>query len=115
MIYKFKSKAAGDLIMLEGPGEQVLRIVGKEPSPRGIIEAAALPAAIDAIERAIEADEARSRAMEGDVTDGDTATRDDDRADGRGNRRVTLRQRAWPMLEMMRRALAEKADITWGT
>ena len=27
---------------------------------------------------------------------------------------VTLRQRAWPLLEMMKRSIGEKADIVWG-
>ena len=31
MIYKFKSKAAGDVIMLKPNGDHVLRIIGKEP------------------------------------------------------------------------------------
>jgi hypothetical protein len=27
---------------------------------------------------------------------------------------VTLRQRAWPLVEMMKRAQLEKANIVWG-
>jgi len=38
MLYKFKSKATGDLIMLEPNGRQVLRLIGKEPTAQGIIE-----------------------------------------------------------------------------
>jgi len=30
MLYKFKSKATGDLIMMQPSGDQVLRIVGRE-------------------------------------------------------------------------------------
>ena len=37
MLYKFKSKATGDLIMLEPNGRQVLRLIGKEPTAQGII------------------------------------------------------------------------------
>ena len=37
MLYKFKSKAAGDLIMLEPNGRRVLQIIGKDPQPQGII------------------------------------------------------------------------------
>ena len=37
MLYKFKSKAAGDLIMLEPNGRRVLQIIGKEPGPKGIV------------------------------------------------------------------------------
>ena len=33
MIYKFKSKAAGDLIMLQPNGESILKIIGQgEPA-----------------------------------------------------------------------------------
>ncbi len=27
---------------------------------------------------------------------------------------ISLRQRAWPMVEMMKRSQAERADIVWG-
>ena len=31
MIYKFKSKAAGDVIMMGPSGDHVLRVIGKQP------------------------------------------------------------------------------------
>jgi len=46
MIYKFKSKATGDLIMLGPHGNQMLALLGREPAAQGIIEAAAMPAAL---------------------------------------------------------------------
>ena len=101
-MYRFKSKADGDLIMLAPIGDQILRILGREPAPQGIIEVAALPQAITALEQAIAAAE-RARGAAGDDDDGDD-----------GARSVGLRQRAWPMLEMMRRSLTERADIVWG-
>jgi hypothetical protein len=36
MLYKFKSKAAGDVIMLGPNGDQVLRLLGRAPAPSGI-------------------------------------------------------------------------------
>ena len=48
-MYRFKSKADGDLIMLAPVGDQLLRIMGREPAAQGIIEVAALPQAIAAI------------------------------------------------------------------
>ena len=42
-MYRFKSKADGDLIMMAPVGDQILRIIGREPAPQGIIEVAALP------------------------------------------------------------------------
>ncbi len=104
-MYRFKSKAAGDLIMMTPVGDQILRIVGREPAAQGIIEAAALPEAIRALEQAIAAAETAER-------NGRPADADDD--DARGAKAVGLQQRAWPMLEMMRRSLAERADIVWG-
>ena len=37
MLYKFKSRVTGDLIMLEPNGRQVLEIMGKDPGASGII------------------------------------------------------------------------------
>ena len=52
MIYKFKSKADGDLIMLEPQGRRVLEILGKDAGAQGIITAAQIPGAIRALEAA---------------------------------------------------------------
>ena len=100
MHYVFRSRADADLIMLGPVGDQLLRIMGREPSARGIIEAAALPAAIKAIEAAVAA-ERREHA-------------NNESEEDRKEPRVGLGQRAWPMLEMMKRALADKNDIVWG-
>ena len=37
MLYKFKSKTTGDLIMLEPNGRRVLEVIGKEAGLKGII------------------------------------------------------------------------------
>ena len=61
MLYKFKSKAAGDVIMLAASGDRVLRILGREPPPKGILEVAAMPAAMQALEAAVAQDEQARR------------------------------------------------------
>lgn len=99
MIYKFKSKATGDLIMLEPHGDLVLRLLGREPAARGIIEVAAMPAALAALQAAVAADE--------------TPPADGDEEDKTGQA-VALRQRVWPMVEMLKRALAEQQPVVWG-
>ncbi|WP_372527159.1 DUF1840 family protein [Piscinibacter sp.] len=106
MIYKFRSKAAGDVIMMGPSGDHLLRLIGKEPAPKGIIEAAAMPAAIAAIERAIVADEEARRQAEAEAA-----------ADGKTlppREGVSLRQRAWPLVETMKRSHAADTDIVWG-
>jgi hypothetical protein len=106
MIYKFKSKAAGDVIMMGPAGDDVLRVIGKPPAPSGIIEIAAMPAAIAAIEQAVAADDAARAQAEKEAAAEGTRL-----APREG---VTLRQRAWPLVEMMRRSMAENVDVVWG-
>ncbi len=106
MIYKFKSKAAGDLIMMGPSGDQVLPIIGKQPAPKGIIEPDAMAAAVAALERAVAEEEAARVEAEREA-----------QAEGRTpapREGVSLRQRAWPMVEMLRRAQAEGKEIVWG-
>jgi hypothetical protein len=81
MLYKFKSRSTGDLIMLEVNGRQVLEILGKDPDAPGIIEAADAPAAIHVLEAAVAKEEAsRQAAIEeaaarGEPSPGLTASR----------------------------------------
>lgn len=106
MIYKFKSKAAGDVIMMGPAGDDVLRLIGKSPAPQGILESGAMTAAIAALEHAVAADEAaRAQAEREAAAEGrKLAPRDG----------VSLRQRAWPLVEMMKRSIGENADVVWG-
>lgn len=98
MIYKFKSKACGDLIMLGPQGDQLLRLLGREPAAKGIIDVAAMPAALAALEAAVAA-----------------AQQPPDDDDGPGaDPAVSLRQRVWPMVEMLRQAHAAGQPVVWG-
>jgi hypothetical protein len=109
MSYRFKSKAAGPLFLLGPSGEQLLRAIGKEPSPTGLIAPAAMPAAIEAIEAAIALEDTRHHRIEEDTEDRLAEDREPSHSDG-----VTLRQRAWPFVEMMKRAHHEGEPIFWG-
>lgn len=115
MIYRFKSQATADLIMMGPQGDHILRLIGKTPEPQGIITVAQLPAAIEALRAAVEADERgqapAAAAQEAASASEDEATGDDDAAD---DMPVSLRQRAQPLLAMLRAALAERQDVVWG-
>jgi hypothetical protein len=106
MIYKFKSKAAGDVVMLGDSGDQLLRLLGREPSPQGIFEVADLPALRTALEQAVAAEEAVRAQAETE------ANAEGHRLPLREN--VSLRQRVWPLVEMMKRAQADDYPIVWG-
>ena len=107
MLYKFKSRATADVIMLEPNGRQIVQIMGKTPGQGGIVTAEQIPGAIAAIEVAIVAEE-RARAQAGaEAQDGEDG-RGDDAAEA-----VSLRQRAAPLLDMLRRSAAEGREVTW--
>ena len=106
MLYKFKSKAAGDVIMMGPAGDEVLRLIGKGASAQGIIEVTDMAAAIAALEQAVAADERNRAEAESEA-----------KAEGKKlapREGVTLRQRAWPLVEMMKRSMGEKTEIVWG-
>jgi len=101
MLYKFKSKNMGDVIMLELNGRQVLEIIGKSPGPRGIILPEQMPSAIEALETAITLEE-ETRKQEKEKND-------DGLPEG-----VTLRQRAKPFIDMLRWNTKAGQEVVWG-
>lgn len=111
MLYKFKSRATADLILLEPHGRRLLEIIGKEPGARGIVTAAQIPAAIAALEAAV-AEEERRLAEAGQTADADEPSSTGH--DGKERDTVTLRQRAAPFIDMLRRSAAEGHDVVWG-
>ena len=119
MLYKFKSKATGDLIMLEPQGRQILKIIGKEPGPQGIIEPHEMLAAIEALKAAVvqEEEQRQATAQAQSAAQGQTghAVSDTDAQHaGGGARVISLKQRVVPVIDMLRRAHAEGKDIVWG-
>lgn len=110
MLYKFKSKAAGDVIMLQPNGQQLLEIIGKhtaaEPSVKGILLPEQMPAALDALALAIAQEEAaRAEALARAQAEHQPPPRQEV---------VSLRQRAVPLMEMMRQCLKAEQAIVWG-
>lgn len=99
MIYKFKSKASGDVIMLGKNGDQMLRIIGREPAAKGIIEVDAMPAAIAALKAAVQGDQTPVEKSEDE-----TPTEAD----------VGLHQRLWPVIDMLERCLKAREPVVWG-
>jgi hypothetical protein len=108
MLYKFKSKVASDIIMLEPHGRHILKLWGRldEGALRqGIVLAADMRVAIEALEEAVAQDEARRI---------QAALEAQEQGEERAPAGVSLRQRATPLLDMARRSLASGTDITWG-
>ncbi len=122
MLYKFKSRSTADLILLEPHGRRLLQIMGKEPGATGIVTAAQIPAAIAALEAAVLDEERRiaaaqeqAKAQIAAAHKAGEAGEDTDDAPAKDDREtVSLRQRAAPFIEMLRRSLAGGHDVVWG-
>ena len=93
MIYKFKSKVTGDLIMLEPDAKRLLRIIDKTDQAKGILLAAQISDAMAAIEKAIALEETEG------IQD---------------PKQVSLRQRSMPMLKMLKQCHDQSEDVVWG-
>ena len=106
MLYKFKSKASGDLVMLEPNGRRVLEIIGKGPGPQGIILPEQMPAAIASLEAAIVREEAERHAAD--------AEGGEEHSFGYDGTAVSLRLRVLPFIELLKRSHKAGCDIVWG-
>ncbi len=100
MLYKFKSDAGGDVIMLEATGHQVLGIMGKGWDAKGILLPEQMPAAKAALEAAIEAEESPGKAAE--------------EPEGSAAKQISLRTRAWALVTLIERSAKANVPITWG-
>jgi len=105
MLYRFKSKACADLVMLEADGRRMAQILSDQPaSLRGIVQVQDLAAALARLETSVAEDEARRAAQ------AETGAAEPDPA----LPAVRWAQRAAPMLQMLRTSLREEADVVWG-
>jgi hypothetical protein len=108
MIYEFKCRATGSVVMTQVVAERLLEIISISPGLKGIITVTNMPLSIQAIEKAValEKEQLKAQSLE---TPSDTHAPGQD-----AGRSVTLAQRAFPFLEMIRAAYAAQKDITWG-
>lgn len=116
MLFKFKSKATGDLIMLEPNGRRVLQIIGKDPSSTGIILPAQMPDALAALEKAIASEEAAIAEAKAALK-AEQAFSDEDEAAKTSHSNtdaVPLRQRALPFMELLKSSHSAGVEIVWG-
>jgi len=109
MIYKFKSKVTGDLIMLQANGESLLKIIGKDQTGslrQGILQPAEMAQAIAALQQAVALeDQAHADQLAKSLENGETAPR---------LSTIGLRQRSLPFIQMLQRCLAANEEVVWG-
>jgi hypothetical protein len=106
MLYKFKSKATGDLILLEPQGRQFLQLIGKTVEPKGIIEADQMPDAIRPCKKLSQ----RKKLQQADAVaqakaQGQTPPKFE---------AISLRQRTKPIIDMLQRCHKAGQPVVWG-
>lgn len=105
MIYKFTSKASGDVIMMGPQGDELMRLLGRTPAARGIIEVADMGAALQTLEAAVAGDGESGAADRSKNRHGEDPVHEVP---------VALRQRLWPVVDMLRRCQAAGQPVVWG-
>jgi hypothetical protein len=106
MLYEFKSRAAGTVVMTDLVGTQVLEILEKS-GPTGIVTVAQLPAAIAGLQAAATNSKTRSSPAE-------NAMQEPDEHEESAGQNVSLAARLLPLIELMQASLKARKDVTWG-
>jgi hypothetical protein len=110
MLYKFKSKTCGDVIMLSAHGRRVLEILGKyddsQDQQKGILLPEQMSAALDQLQQAI-SDEEAARAQA--VSQAQVEKRPPPVFES-----LALRQRTLPLINMIKQSHRDEVPITWG-
>lgn len=111
MLYRFKSQATADTVMLQATGEQLLNIIGKAVAPQGIITVAQMPAAIATLNQAVLDSETHGTDAAADTTPASAHTPTDEAA---STDPIRLRQRVAPLVAMLKECEAAGKDVVWG-
>ena len=107
MLVTFRTKAYANITMFGDVAKQLLELMGHSGAVPSAIRAEDVPGALARLEAAI----AQRKAVEAAKAPQDE---DDDGRDGYdAPRKVTLAQRALPLLELLRTAAANKHDVMW--
>ncbi|MDR1461844.1 MAG: DUF1840 domain-containing protein [Azoarcus sp.] len=114
MLLSFKSKAGANVIMFGDVAGRLLGVIGKDAGEaKGIVTVEQLPEAISRLQAAIDAERAQQNAKSAAERE---AEEDAEREAGRSGMTasVDLAQRAWPLLDLLRRAQAGGVPVVWG-
>lgn len=106
MLYRFKSQASAEIVMLQPNAEELLKIIGKSAGPTGIITVAQAGPAIAALKAEIQRRETLREAPPPDPNaEPNDAAKDE---------AVSLRHRATPFIHLLEESSAAGKDVVWG-
>lgn len=94
----FQSEVGADVMMFDEVAQRMMELMGKEKSVRGVVTVEQMPEAIAALRAAIAQDKATHGGDEGEEA----------------APRVSLTQRAVPLIELLEISLARGKPVMWG-
>lgn len=109
MLVRFHSKASGSVTMFGDMAAELLRLMGMSGMVPGAALARDVPEALGRLRQAVESPEGDRILQPARPKKQD----EDDEADGPDVPRVTLRTRAYPLIQMLEAAAAGECDVVW--
>ncbi|MFN7835715.1 MAG: DUF1840 domain-containing protein [Burkholderiaceae bacterium] len=108
-VIRFHSKSALEIVMLKPHAKQLFAVMGlQEPGERGVIQGTQLATALQHLRAAVQTEKAA-------LADASPPTEDEEAERPRGMAEpVLLRQRAYPLMQMMSLAQQNGEDVHWG-
>jgi len=110
MLFEFRSRVTGTVIMTDAVGRKVLQVLGREPEPRGVLTVEQLPEALARLRAAIAAERAEIARNAGEAGSGASPAEEPDEPPAL----ISFAQRALPLIEMLERSAAAGREVTWG-
>lgn len=105
MLIPFRSKAAGEFYMMDTHVQTLLSLMGKPFTAQGIIQANEVSMRLTQLQTAL---------AHGTESEQQESLLNETHAESM-NQPVGLKQRAWPLIDMLTRAEKKNVDIIWGS
>ena len=96
----FRSRAASAIIMYAETAQRLLEVIGKPMADRGVITSEQVDDALARLLQAVEQEKAQGAPAVDEASPREPP--------------VSLRQRAFPLIEMLRAARKRHVEVTWG-
>lgn len=107
MLITFHTPAAGDVVMFEDTAVQLIRLMGHGDKMPGVLQPENLPEAIRLLKTGLE-DGSSSGTDIGSISESDN---NDDTEDDEP--KISLRTRAFPLIQLLEAAKSEEKQVVW--
>lgn len=103
MLVTFKCNVSGEFTMLGDMAHHFLKMMGHSGTIPGAISADDIPAALEKLKNAVDAEKKT------EISEKENATEDDDNDEPR----ISVTVRAYPLIEMLTAAARSNSDVMW--